>query len=57
MMAKIGWNRLGYAVVALGALGLLSVGAWRAWPPAGLMVPGLLIWVDLSFMGRKRGRA
>lgn len=55
-MATISWNKIGYSALALGALALVGVGAWMAWPPAGLMGPGLLIWLDLSLVGRKRGQ-
>lgn len=35
-------------VLAIVALGLVSYGCWLAYRPAGFIVPGLLIWIDIS---------
>lgn len=41
--------------VAILSLGAIAYGAWLAWPPAGFLVPGLLLWIDLS-LGAGHGR-
>lgn len=30
------------------SLGMVGIGAWMAYPPAGPLVVGLLLWIDLS---------
>jgi hypothetical protein len=37
----------GRALPALLGVGLLSFGAWLAWPPAGFMTAGVLVLADL----------
>lgn len=44
-------------LIAATSLLLIGVGCWLAWPPAGLFVPGALVWLDLSIAGRKRAEA
>ena len=41
------------AAIALFSLGLVSVGAWMIYRPAGLITPGLLIWLTISFGSTK----
>lgn len=41
-------KRLVRAVLPLLALGAIGYGAWMAYPPAGPIVVGLLLWVDLT---------
>ena len=38
----------GRAVGPIGSLGLIGFGCWLAWPPAGFIAVGALIWLDLS---------
>lgn len=40
-------------LIGLVGLGLLSYGAWRAYPPAGYIVPGILLLL-LAFLGAAR---
>ena len=40
--------------LAVLSLALVGVGCWLAYPPAGLIVPGLLVWLDLALTGRRR---
>jgi hypothetical protein len=35
------------------ALGMIGGGAWWIYPPAGPLSVGALLWLDLSFGGRK----
>jgi len=44
-------------VVALLALLLISVGAFLAYRPAGLFVPGALLWLDLVIWSLTNKRA
>ena len=46
------WRRLGPAVRAFAALGMLGGGGWLLHPAAGLRAVGGLIWLDLS-IGRR----
>lgn len=40
-------------VVALGALGLVAYGAWQIYRPAGYIVAGGLVWLELARAGRR----
>jgi len=42
-------------LAALLGLALLSYGAWRAWPPAGFIVAGVLLLVFAIVAGAARG--
>ncbi len=35
-------------VLAVVSLGLVGFGCWLAYEPAGFIIPGLLIWIDIS---------
>ena len=39
----------------LAPVGLLTWGAFLAWPPAGPLTLGLLLWIDLYLGDRLRG--
>ena len=38
-------------ILACASLLLIGYGAWRAWPPLGFVLPGALIWLDLTVGG------
>ena len=40
--------------IALASLAAIAVGCWMAYPPAGLIVPGALVWIDMAMTGRRR---
>jgi len=42
-------TKLVRAAIVLASLGLIAGGAAWIYPPAGLVVPGVLIWITLSF--------
>lgn len=41
-------------ILAIASLLLIGVGCWLAYPPAGLIVPGALVWLDLTIEGRRK---
>jgi hypothetical protein len=41
-------------LVACISLGLIGVGSWLIYPPAGFISVGLLLWIDLSFGGNRK---
>lgn len=45
----------GVCLVAVGvvALAMLGVGSYCVYPPAGLIVPGLALWLDLQIGSMK----
>lgn len=47
----------GKAIIPTAALGLIGFGAWRAWPPAGFIVVGSLLWIDLTIDSFRRRTA
>jgi hypothetical protein len=40
-------------LIGLLGLGLLSYGSWRAYPPAGFIIPGILL-LAVAFLGATR---
>jgi len=34
--------------LAVTALGLIAYGSWLVYKPCGFLVPGMLIWIDIS---------
>lgn len=38
--------------LAAAALGLIGYGSFLAYRPAGFIVPGLLIWIDITQMSK-----
>ena len=40
------------AIIPVASLSLIGYGAWLAWPPAGPLSVGLLLWLDLSLGSR-----
>lgn len=43
-------------VLAVGALGAVAYGAWRIYEPAGYIVGGGLVWLELARSGRRPKR-
>lgn len=43
-------------ITAIASLILIGVGLSWAYPPAGLIGVGLLLWIDLFATGRRRAR-
>ena len=39
-------------LLAVASLFAIGIGCWLAYPPAGLIVPGALVWLDLTITGR-----
>ena len=34
--------------IALASLAVIGIGCWMAYPPLGLIVPGVLVWIDVA---------
>ena len=41
-------------LLAIASLLAIAVGCYFAWPPAALIVPGALVWLDLTLTGLVR---
>lgn len=49
-------RRVAVALLAAAALGLVGYGAWLMYRPLGPLSVGLLLWLDLTLHGMRRGK-
>lgn len=45
-------RKIATVIIAIAALTLIGYGCYRAYPPAGFIVPGLLLWFDITRMAK-----
>ena len=43
--------RIAVLALAVTSRGAVAAGCWMIWPPLGLLVPGGLVWIDLTIRG------